>query len=73
MPINIWLNKVGELAEITKAVADEGGYISACGNFHLEDTAKAGVILKVRNVDQEILIDTLSKIEALTIIDIRKM
>jgi len=66
-------NKTGELAKMTKAVADEGGYISACGNFHLEDTTKAGVILKVRNVDREILTDALSKIEELAIIDIRKM
>jgi acetoin utilization protein AcuB len=66
-------NKAGELAKITKAVAHEGGYISACGTFQLDDTAKGGVILKVRNVDSEILSDALSKIEGSTIIDIRKM
>ena len=66
-------NRAGELAKITKAVADEGGYISACGTFHLGDTTKRGNILKVRNVDHEILTDALSKIEELTIIDIRKM
>ena len=66
-------NKAGELAKITKAVADEGGYISACGTFNLEDTTKKGITLKVRNVDREILTDALSKIEELTIIDIRKM
>jgi len=66
-------NKAGGLAKITKAVADEGGYISACGTFNLEDTTKKGVALKVRNVDREILTDTLSKIEGLTISDIRKM
>lgn len=66
-------NKAGELAKITKAVADDGGDITACGTFHLEDTTKGGVILKVRNVDREILTDTLSKIEGITSIDIRKM
>lgn len=66
-------NKAGELAKITKAVADEGGYISACGTFHLEDTTKGGVILKVRNVDREILTDALSKIEEVTITDNRKL
>jgi acetoin utilization protein AcuB len=66
-------NKAGELAKITKAVADEGGYISACGTFQLDDTAKGGVILKVRNVDRKIITDALSKIEGSKIIDIRKM
>jgi acetoin utilization protein AcuB len=65
--------KAGELAKITKAIADVGGDISACGTFHLEDTTQGGVILKVRNVDNEILTDALSKIEDLTIIDNRKM
>jgi acetoin utilization protein AcuB len=66
-------NKAGELAKITKAVADEGGYISACGTFQLDDTAKGGIILKVRKVDSKILSDALSKIEGSKIIDIRKM
>jgi len=66
-------NKAGELAKLTKAVADEGGYISACGTFNLEDTTKKGITLKVRNVDPDVLIDTLSKIEDVSIIDHRKM
>ena len=66
-------NQAGELAKITKAVAAEGGYISACGTFNLEDTTKKGIILKIRNVDREILSDALSKIEGSTIIDIRKI
>jgi acetoin utilization protein AcuB len=65
-------NKAGELAKISKAVADEGGYISACGTFQLDDTTKGGVVLKVRNVDNETLSNALSKIEGAKIIDIRK-
>ena len=65
-------NKAGELAKITQAVADEGGYISACGTFQIDDTTKGGVVLKVRNVDSEILSNALSKIEGAKIIDIRK-
>ncbi|MDX1708336.1 MAG: CBS and ACT domain-containing protein, partial [Desulfobacterales bacterium] len=66
-------NKAGELAKITRAVADAGGYISACGTFHLEDTSKGGVILKVRNVAAEALTSALSNIKGVTIIDKRKM
>ena len=67
------LDKAGELALITRAVADQGGYISACGNFLLDDTAKAGVTLKVKNVDRDNLIDALSKIEGTSIIDVREI
>jgi acetoin utilization protein AcuB len=66
-------NKAGELAKITKAVADEGGYISACGTFNLEDTTKKGIILKIRSVEREKLTDALSKIEGSTVLDIRKL
>ena len=66
-------NKAGELAKITKAVADEGGYISACGTFNLEDTTKKGIILKIRSVEREKLTDALAKIEGSTILDIRKL
>ncbi len=66
-------NKAGELAKVTKAVADEDGYISACGTFHLEDTAKKGIILKVRNVDRDTLVNALSKIEGSIVTDIRKI
>ena len=65
--------KAGELAKITKAIAGVGGDISACGTFHLEDTTRGGVVLKVRNVDNEILTAALSKIEGIAIIDNREM
>ena len=66
-------DKAGELALITRAVADQGGYLSACGNFLLDDTTKAGVTLKVKNVDRDNLIDALSKIEGTSIIDVREI
>ena len=66
-------NRAGELAKITKAVADAGGYISACGTFHLEDTTRDGITLKVRRVDRDALIDAVTKIEDVKIIDERKM
>lgn len=66
-------NRAGELAKITKAVADAGGYTAACGTFHLDDTTIDGITLKVRNVDRDALIDAVTKIEAVKIIDERKM
>jgi acetoin utilization protein AcuB len=62
----------GELAKVTKAIANVGGILVACGTIHLEDTNKGRIIFKVRNVDHEIITDALSKIEELDIIDNRK-
>ena len=66
-------DKAGGLALITKAVADQGGYISACGSFLLDDIAKAGVTLKVKNVERGVLTDSLSKIEGVSIVDEREI
>ena len=66
-------NKGGELAKITRAVADQGGYISACGSFLLDDTTKVGVTFKVKNVAREVLADSMSKIEGINIIDVREI
>ena len=66
-------NRAGELAKITKEVADAGGYICACGDFYVDDTTKGGIVLKVRNVDRDALTDAVTKIEDVKIIDLRKM
>jgi acetoin utilization protein AcuB len=66
-------NRAGEWAKITKAVADEGGYILACGDCKVDDTTKGGMVLKVRNVDRDALIDAVTNIEDVEITDIRDM
>jgi acetoin utilization protein AcuB len=66
-------DREGELATVAQAIADQGGYIAACGTFMAEDPTKWGLVFKVRNVDREILLDTLSKIEGQTILDVREV
>lgn len=67
------LDREGELATATQAIADQGGYIAACGTFMSEDPTKWGLVLKVRNVDSETLTTTLSRIEGMTLLDIREV
>ena len=66
-------DREGELATVAQAIADQGGYIAACGTFMAEDPTKWGLVFKVRNVDREILLDTLSKIEGQAILDVREV
>ena len=66
-------DREGELAKVAQAIADQGGYIAACGTFMAEDPTKWGLVLKVRNVDREVLTSALSSIQDRTILDIREV
>ena len=66
-------DREGELAKVAQAIADQGGYIAACGTFMAEDPTKWGLVLKVRNVNRQILTNTLSQIEGQTTLDIREV
>lgn len=66
-------NTEGQLAKVAQAIANEGGYIAACGTFMSEDPTKWGLVLKVRNVDRETLTDTLSQIEGERTLDVREV
>ena len=66
-------DKEGQLAAVAQAIADQGGYISACGTFMSPDPTKWGLVLKVRNVDREVLLQALSEIEGQKTIDVREV
>lgn len=64
-------DREGELAKVAQAVADQGGAIAACGTFMSDDPTMWGLVLKVRNVDREVLTSALSQIEGTRTLDIR--
>ncbi len=66
-------DREGELAKVAQAIADQGGYIAACGTFMASDPTKWGIVLKVRHVDRDILTAALSKIEGHNIVDVREV
>lgn len=66
-------DKAGQLAKVAQAIADQGGYIAACGTFMSEDPTKWGLVLKVRNVDRGVLTSALSKIEGERTLDVREV
>jgi acetoin utilization protein AcuB len=65
-------DREGVLAKVAQAIADQGGYIAACGTFMSEDPTKWGLLFKVRNVDRDSLVDALGKIEETDILDVRQ-
>lgn len=66
-------DREGELAKIAEAIAEQGGYIAACGAFLAQDPTKAGLVVKVRNADREALTSSLAQIEGAAILDVRQM
>jgi acetoin utilization protein AcuB len=66
-------DREGELAKVAQAIADQGGYIAACGTFMSEDPTRWGLVFKVRNVDRKTLTDALTKIEGQEVEDIREL
>jgi acetoin utilization protein AcuB len=66
-------DKEGQLAKVAQAIADQGGYISACGTFMAEDPTKWGLVFKVKNVDRTELTEALSKIEGERTLDVREV
>ncbi len=55
--------RVGVLAEVSRAIADLEGNIVAMGAFQGENTAHRIITLKVRNVSQEALLDALKGVD----------
>jgi acetoin utilization protein AcuB len=66
-------DREGELAKVAQAIANQGGYIAACGTFMSQDPTRWGLVFKVRNVDRDTLTDALSRIEGQQVQDIREI
>jgi acetoin utilization protein AcuB len=64
-------SREGELALIGQTVAGLGGDIVACGVFEAADPVKAGLVLKVRNVDREVVLSSLAQNAEAEILDVR--
>jgi acetoin utilization protein AcuB len=66
-------DREGELAKVAQAIADQGGYIAACGTFMSEDPTRWGLVFKVRHVDRATLTEALSKIDGQKVEDVREI
>lgn len=66
-------DREGELAKVAQAIADQGGYIAACGTFMSDDPTRWGLVFKVRHVDRATLTDALSKIDDHKVEDVREI
>jgi acetoin utilization protein AcuB len=66
-------DRTGEVARLTTAIANAGGYLSVSVGYYPEDIPDHWVsVCKVQNITQEELIDVINKLEDTAIQDIRQ-
>jgi acetoin utilization protein AcuB len=67
-------NRVGEMAQLSAAIAAIGGNLSAVGSWEVKQNLERwGVVLKINRVSQEQLMETVEKLPEIEILDVREM
>lgn len=67
-------DRVGEVAKLTNAIADEGGYLSVCVGYYPENLSDSWVsVCKVLNLEQDHLEKVINKLEGTKVLDIREI
>jgi len=66
-------DRPGEIARLTKAIADKGGNLSVAVTYPTADPSIWSSIFKVTNVPEETLVETLKSLPDVRIKDVRKV
>jgi acetoin utilization protein AcuB len=66
-------DRAGEVARLTRVVAEQGGYLSVFVTYPTADTSVWASVLKVTNVPEETLVAVLNNLEDIKVIDVRKI
>ncbi len=65
-------DRVGEVARLTNAIADEGGYLSVCVGYYPDSHPESWVsVCKVKNMEVEHLEEVINRLEDTSIQDLR--
>jgi acetoin utilization protein AcuB len=67
------LDRVGEVARISKAIADQGGNLSVFVTFPTSDPDVWSSVVKVTNVPRNKLTETIDNLPEVSIVDMRKV
>ena len=66
-------DRPGEIARLTKAIADKGGNLSVAVTWPTADPSIWSSVFKVANIPEEILVETLKSLPDIRIQDVRKV
>jgi acetoin utilization protein AcuB len=64
-------DRAGEVARISRAISDKGGYLSVFVTYPTADPAVWASVLKVTNVPEEVLVETLGSLPDIKVQDVR--
>jgi acetoin utilization protein AcuB len=66
------LDRAGQMAKVTSAIAERGGNLSAVGGWYLKDRPEIyGAILKVENLTKEQAVAAISNLADVRVVDVR--
>lgn len=66
-------DRAGEVARVTKSIADQGGYLSVFVTYPTEDPTIWASVLKVTNLPHETLMETLNSLPDISVRDTREV
>jgi acetoin utilization protein AcuB len=66
-------DRAGEVARLTKAITEKGGYLSVFVTYPTADPSTWSSVFKVTNVPEETLVETISNLPDIRITDVRKV
>lgn len=64
-------DRAGEVARISRAIAEKGGYLSVFVTYPTADPAVWASVLKVTDVPEEVLVETLGNLPDISVEDVR--
>ena len=66
-------DRAGEVARISRAIAEKGGYLSVFVTYPTADPATWASVLKVTGVPEEVLVETLGSLSDIKVQDVREV
>jgi acetoin utilization protein AcuB len=66
-------DRAGEVARISRAIAEKGGYLSVFVTYPTADPEVWASVLKVTNVPEEVLVETLGGLPDISVEDVREV
>ena len=66
-------DRAGEVARLTNALAEQGGYLSVCVTYPTSDPNTWASVVKVTNVPENVIVETVGKLPDAEIQDVREV